>query len=77
MIDPDTPMTAEQLHRALAGELNPPATLAEVGNVLAMLAAPRLEYRPGEAAAAVLERMCDLLNEVNAPPPILRPDGWL
>lgn len=77
LIDPDSPMSDEQLHRALAGEHNPAPTLAEVRNVLAMLATPRLEYRPGESAAGVLDRMRDLLDEATAPPPPQRPPGWL
>ena len=77
LIDPDSPMSDEQLHRALALELDPPATLAEVRSVLAMLATPRLEYRPGESAAAVLDRMRDLLDAASDPPPPSRPPGWL
>ncbi|TDP29849.1 hypothetical protein DFR75_112118 [Nocardia ignorata] len=70
-IDPDTPLTDEQLQQVLAVELDPPPTLRAIRTVLAILRMPHVQYRPGEPSAAVLDRMRTMLEdaETNPPPP--------
>lgn len=66
-IEPDQPLTAEQLHRLLVSEVADPPSLRDVKNALAILAMPDVKYRPGESSAAVLDRMRDMLAGAETP----------
>lgn len=69
-IDPDTPLTDQQLHRAVGADLDPPPTLREVRTVLAILKMPHLDYQPGEPSGAVLDRMRAMLQRAENPPAV-------
>ncbi|MFF0546974.1 hypothetical protein ACFYTF_29470 [Nocardia thailandica] len=70
-IEPDRPLTAEQLHALLVAEVAEPPSPADVRDALAILSMPHVGYRPGEPSAVVLERMRDMLDEAESgPPPI-------
>ncbi|MFI6220094.1 hypothetical protein ACIBEH_06030 [Nocardia salmonicida] len=73
-IEPDTDITAENLHRALAAESTNPPSLREVRTVLDILAMPHVGFTPGESSAAVLKRMRDMLEVAESPPSPL--DHW-
>lgn len=66
-IEPDQPLTADQLHRLLVAEVADPPSLRDVKNALAILAMPHVAYRPGESSAVVLDRMRDMLAAAEAP----------
>ena len=70
-IEPDTDITAENLHRALVADIVDPPSLREVRTVLDILAMPHVGFSPGESSAAVLNRMRDMLEDAESPPPPL------
>lgn len=66
-IEPDSPLTDDELLYILETEVDPPPTMREIQSVLAILRMPHLHYRPGEPSTAVLDRMRALLTEPPAP----------
>ncbi|MEV4158464.1 hypothetical protein AB0J48_36145 [Nocardia salmonicida] len=70
-IEPDTDITAENLHRALAAEMADPPSLHEVRTVLDILAMAHVGFTPGESSADVLNRMRAMLDAAqNFAPPL-------
>lgn len=69
VVEPDTAITAEHVHRQLVAETSDPPSLTDVQNALAILRMPHLAYQPGESSAAVLDRMRALLGRAENPPP--------
>ncbi|MFF2397427.1 hypothetical protein [Nocardia sp. NPDC058114] len=70
-IEPDTDITADNVHRGLVAESSDPPSLRDVRAVLDILAMPHVGFTPGESAAAVLNRMRHLLEIAESPPPPL------
>lgn len=66
-IDPDSPLTDEQLFYILEAELDPPPTMDEIQDILAILRMPHLRYQPGESSDAVLDRMRQILTRAEKP----------
>ncbi|MFC9871753.1 hypothetical protein [Nocardia salmonicida] len=73
-IEPDTDITAENVHRRLVAETSNPPSLRDVRAVLDILAMPHVGFTPGESSAAVLNRMRDMLEAAESPP--LPLDYW-
>ncbi|MEV4155385.1 hypothetical protein AB0J48_20380 [Nocardia salmonicida] len=70
MIEPDTAITAEHLHRLLVAEMSDPPSLTDVRSALEILRMPHLKFQPGESSAAVLDRMRALLDRAENPPAV-------
>ncbi len=68
LIEPDTDVTAEHLHRQLEATMEDPPSLADVRTALEILRMPHLGYRPGESSTVVLDRMRDMLDQAETPP---------
>ncbi|MFD6400744.1 hypothetical protein [Nocardia sp. NPDC060249] len=70
MVEPDTAITADNLHRQLVAEMSDPPSLHDVRSALEILRLPDLNFRPGESSAAVLDRMRAMLERAENPPPV-------
>ncbi|MEV0769585.1 hypothetical protein [Nocardia salmonicida] len=70
-IEPDTDLTAENVHRRLVAESSNPPSLRDVRGVLDILAMLHVGFTPGESSAAVLNRLRDMLTAAKNPPPPL------
>lgn len=66
-IEPDTDITAENVHRGLVADSSNPPSLQDVRAVLDILAMPHVGFTPGESSAAVLKRMRDMLEVAESP----------
>lgn len=74
-IEPDSQLTAELLHYLVSDLRDPPPTMYEVEAVLDILRMPHVQYRPGEDAKMVLDRIREMLTAAEQRP-TFNPDDF-
>ena len=70
VIQPDSSITAKDLHRQLSAEMSDPPSLHDVQSALEILLMPHVAFQPGESSAAVLARMRAMLQRAANPPSV-------